>query len=130
MNQATVSDMRRNVDAASDFLKKLANPNRLMIACALVDTEQSVGELEALLDIRQPGLSQQIAELRDAGLIHGSKEARQVYYSLVDGRVAETVALMHKLFCGPGSAGHDTGPGPASKIHRSAASAKARPSGE
>lgn len=91
--------MRSKVDEASFFLKKLANPSRLMIACALVESERSVGELEELLDIRQPGLSQQIAELREAGLIRGRKDAKQVYYNLADERVAETVALLHRLFC-------------------------------
>nr|WIE94460.1 metalloregulator ArsR/SmtB family transcription factor [Mesorhizobium sp. WSM4875] len=91
--------MRKKVDEASTFLKKLANPNRLMIAFALVDAERSVGELETLLGIRQPGLSQQIAELREAGLIHGRKEAKQVYYSLADDRVTEMTAVLHRLFC-------------------------------
>lgn len=97
---SSVATMRNKVDEASAFMKKLANPSRLMIACALVDGEHSVGELEELLDIRQPGLSQQIAELREAGLIRGRKDAKQVYYSLADERVAETVALLHRLFCG------------------------------
>ncbi|MBN9066406.1 MAG: winged helix-turn-helix transcriptional regulator [Rhizobiales bacterium] len=92
--------MRSKVADASTFLKKLANPNRLMIACALVDGEKSVGELEALLEIRQPGLSQQLAELREAGLIQGRKDAKQVHYSLADERVAEMVSTLHRIFCG------------------------------
>ena len=53
------AEMLENVDEASDFLKKLSNPNRLMIVCSLVDRERSVRELENALGIRQPGLSQQ-----------------------------------------------------------------------
>lgn len=93
------SDMVENAAEASDFLKKLANPNRLMIACALVDGEMSVRELEDTLGIRQPGLSQQIAELREAGMIAGRKESKNVYYRLADGRVAEFIAMMHRMFC-------------------------------
>lgn len=96
-----VSEMLDNVTEASEFLKKLANPNRLMIVCALVDGERSVRDLEDTLGIRQPGLSQQIAELREAGLVAGRKESKSVFYSLADGRVAQFVVMMHRMFCEP-----------------------------
>lgn len=91
--------MKQKVDEASTFLKKLANPDRLLVACALVDGERAVRELEDTLGIRQPGLSQQIAELREAGLIVGRKEGKQVFYRLADPRVETLVATMHGLFC-------------------------------
>ena len=96
-----VSEMLDNVTEASEFLKKLANPNRLMIVCALVDGERSVRDLEDTLGIRQPGLSQQLAELREAGLVSGRKESKSVFYRLADERVAEFVAMMHRMFCEP-----------------------------
>lgn len=102
MNAASAleaSQILENVAEASDFLKKLANPNRLMIVCALVEGERSVRELEDGLGIRQPGLSQQIAELREAGLIKGRKESKSVFYRLADDRVAEFIGVMHRMFC-------------------------------
>ncbi|OYY12476.1 MAG: transcriptional regulator [Rhizobiales bacterium 35-68-8] len=92
-------EMKRKVDEASAFLKKLSNPDRLLVACALVAGERSVRELEDSLGIRQPGLSQQIAELREAGLIAGRKEGKQVFYRLADPRVETFIATMHTLFC-------------------------------
>ncbi len=94
--------MKENVAEASAFLKKLSNPDRLMVACALVDGERSVRELEDLLDIRQPGLSQQLAELRQAGLIEGRKEGKQVFYRLADPRIETFIQTMHGLFCKTG----------------------------
>ncbi|MEO3385005.1 metalloregulator ArsR/SmtB family transcription factor [Mesorhizobium sp. CAU 1741] len=91
--------MKERVDEASTFLKKLSNPDRLLVACALVDGERSVRELEDGLGIRQPGLSQQIAELREAGLIAGRKEGKQVFYRLADPRVEAFITTMHRLFC-------------------------------
>ena len=93
------AEMLDNAEVAADFLKKLANPNRLMIVCALVDSERSVRDLEDTLGIRQPGLSQHIAELREAGFIVGRKQSKSVFYQLADGRVAEFIAMMHHLFC-------------------------------
>lgn len=92
-------NMKAHVDEASIFLKKLSNPDRLLVACALVDGERSVRELEDLLGIRQPGLSQQLAELREVGLIDGRKEGKQVFYRLADPRVEIFIATMHRLFC-------------------------------
>lgn len=98
---AEAADMKARVNEASAFLKKLANPDRLMVACALVGGERSVRELEDLLGIRQPGLSQQLGELREAGLIVGRKEGKQVFYRLADPRVQTFITTMHALFCTP-----------------------------
>lgn len=87
------------VKEASGFLKKLANPDRLLVACALVEGERSVRELEDMLGIRQPGLSQQLSELRAAGLIAGRRDGKQVFYQLADPRVKTFVTTMHGLFC-------------------------------
>lgn len=94
-------DLVANAAEAVDFIKKFAHPSRLMIACALVDGERSVRALEDTLGIRQPGLSQQIAELRDAGLIIGRKESKNMLYRLADGRVKEFIEQMHAMFCAP-----------------------------
>ncbi|TKT80297.1 metalloregulator ArsR/SmtB family transcription factor [Aquamicrobium sp. LC103] len=93
------AEMLASSAEAADFLKKLANPNRLMIVCALVEGERSVRDLEDTLGIRQPGLSQQIAELRGAGLIEGRKQSKSVFYRLADGRAAEFIRLLHRMFC-------------------------------
>jgi DNA-binding transcriptional ArsR family regulator len=98
-------EMKARVEEASAFLKKLSNPDRLLVACALVDGERSVRELEYLLGIRQPGLSQQIAGLREAGLITGRKEGKQVFYRLADPRVESFITTMHALFCAPAADG-------------------------
>lgn len=93
------ANMKEHVGEASAFLKKLSNPDRLLVCCALVDGERSVRELEEILGIRQPGLSQQLAELREAGLIAGRKDGKQVFYQLADPRVALFIATLHRLFC-------------------------------
>ena len=95
------AEMVENAGEAAEFLKKLAHPSRLMIVCALVDGERSVRDLEDTLGIRQPGLSQQIAELREAGFIIGRKASKNMFYRLADGRVTEFISLMHRMFCEP-----------------------------
>jgi DNA-binding transcriptional ArsR family regulator len=91
---------RENAQAASSFMKSLANPNRLMIACALLYGERSVGDLEAELGLRQPSLSQQLAELRDSGIVDARREAKQVFYRILDQRAVVLLATLHQIFGG------------------------------
>ena len=99
MLSCEAANMKANVEEASAFLKKLSNPDRLLVCCALVDGERSVRELEDILGIRQPGLSQQLAELRAAGLIEGRKEGKHVFYRLADPRNEIFISTMHRQFC-------------------------------
>ena len=87
------------VHGAADFLKALANPNRLMILCFLRDGEFSVSELEDKLDLRQPTLSQQLARLREDDLVDTRRHGKQIYYSLSNEKVRRTIALLDDMFC-------------------------------
>ena len=97
MNQQMIESARD----ATKFLKVFANENRLLILCHLSDGEKSVAELEALLCIRQPTLSQQLARLRAEKFVKTRREAKTIYYSLASGEVALIIQLLYKLFCEP-----------------------------
>lgn len=84
---------------ATAFLKALANENRLLVLCHLTEGEKSVTELEQLIGIRQPTLSQQLARLRSENLVKTRREAKTVYYSLANNDVMLVIQLLHKMFC-------------------------------
>lgn len=84
---------------ASSFLKSLANKNRLVILCVLADGEKNVGELEAILNIRQPTLSQQLARLRGDNLVATRRESKQIYYRLASDEAELVMGLIFELFC-------------------------------
>lgn len=87
-----------DVEAAALLLRALANVGRLRIALRLLRGAAAVGVLERELGMRQPLLSQQLAELRDAGLIAGRREGRTVVYTLLPGGPERLVAgLAHGL---------------------------------
>jgi len=94
-----VDHLEEQVHSAADFLKALANPNRLMILCFLRDGEYSVSELEEKLDLRQPTLSQQLARLREDDLVDTRRDGKQIYYSLSNEKVRRTIVLLDDLFC-------------------------------
>jgi DNA-binding transcriptional ArsR family regulator len=74
-------------EAAAELFRALAHPMRVRILCRLLDGEISVAGLENELGLRQPSLSQQLGQLRDAGIVTTRRAAKSVYYSLADQRV-------------------------------------------
>ena len=68
--------------AAAATLRALGNETRLQIVLRLLRGEAAVADLERELGLRQPHLSQQLGELRDAGLVVGRRESKSVFYSL------------------------------------------------
>lgn len=84
------------LDTITDVLKALAHDVRLKLMRTLLDNgERSVGELETLTGIGQPGLSQQLAILRKAELVQTRRDAKLVFYSLAP----ETLQGTAKLLC-------------------------------
>jgi DNA-binding transcriptional ArsR family regulator len=94
-----IDPMRASAAEATTVLQNLANANRLLLLCQLTQGERSVGELEDLLDIHQPTLSQQLGVLRTDGLVSTRREGKQIYYSLADERVRVLLTTIYKLYC-------------------------------
>ena len=90
-----------NRDLASqvaDKLKVFAQPQRLMILSCLRSSERNVAEIGEATGVGQPALSQQLAELRRAGLVAARREAKQVWYSLANDDVAACISTMEAMF--------------------------------
>ncbi len=83
---------------AANLLRALAHPMRLAVLCRLMDGELSVSGFELELGLRQPSLSQQLALLREAGLVTTRREAKSVVYGLTDQRVAHLFNALHQYF--------------------------------
>src|SRR5437899_9595130 len=83
---------------ASLFLKAMAHPNRLMILCILCEGERSVSELEQLLALRQPTVSQQLARLREDGLVKTRRQGKTIYYSLGSNDARLVVDAVSRVF--------------------------------
>jgi DNA-binding transcriptional ArsR family regulator len=83
---------------ASALLKALAHASRLMIICFLCDGEKSVTELERMLELRQPTVSQQLARLRTDGLVATRRDGKTVYYSLANDNVRVLISAVEDVF--------------------------------
>jgi ArsR family transcriptional regulator len=59
-----------------------------------------VSELEEVLEIYQPTLSQQLTVLRNEELVETRREGKQIYYSLSKSPVLEIMSVLYKNYCG------------------------------
>ncbi len=96
---AIFEKLSKSARRASRFLKALANENRLMLLCILSEGEYSVTELEAILGIRQPALSQQLARLRKDNFVKTRRDGKVIYYSLASEEAREIMEVVYKHFC-------------------------------
>lgn len=87
-----------NLETLVRVMRTLGHDTRLrLIAVLLTQGEKSVGEIEALTGIVQPGLSQQLGVLRKAELVQTRRVAKQVHYSIATDAFAEVAVFLASL---------------------------------
>jgi DNA-binding transcriptional ArsR family regulator len=75
--------MQSAMAAENKIFHALADPSRRAIFASLArGGEAAVKDLTARFDISQPAISQHLALLKDAGLVHGRREGRLVFYRI------------------------------------------------
>lgn len=91
--------MRKSAAQASAMLRALANEDRLLLLCEMSQGEKSVGDLEERTDLHQPSLSQQLAVLRNEGLVQTRRDGKYIYYSIADKTVLSVLKLLYNTYC-------------------------------
>ena len=91
--------LRRAAAEAVAVLKMLANEDRLLLLCQLSQGEMCVGDLEELLGIRQPTLSQQLGVLRAEGVVSTRRQGKNIFYSIKDPAALEIMSVLYRLYC-------------------------------
>ena len=94
-----MKDILEKSNEASNFLKLLANPNRLAILCCLHEQRYNVTELTVKMNMPQAAMSNQLALLRKAGLVASDVKYRERVYYINDPKVVEMIKLLHGFFC-------------------------------
>lgn len=98
--EVEIADMQASAEQACRLMKVMANPDRLLILCQLSQGEKRVGDLEELLGIVQPTLSQQLTVLREAQLVTTRREGRHIHYHLSSPQALAVMKVIYKQFCG------------------------------
>ncbi len=95
----SMTRMRAAAEEATAALRALANEDRRLILCELSQGERSVSELEEILDLHQPSLSQQLGVLRAEGLVSTRRDGKYVYYSVADRKALALLDSLYRLYC-------------------------------
>lgn len=98
-DQFDLQDMQAAAARACALLKALGNPDRLLLLCQLTQGEFCVSELESMLGIQQPTLSQQLGVLREEQLVTTRREGKQIYYSLASKEAMAVLEVLYEQFC-------------------------------
>lgn len=98
-----------SIEAQAQLLKLLTHPARLAILEILRDGEHCVCHMEAHLGFRQAYLSQQLAVLREAGLVQDRRDGWNIFYRVTDPKLYSILDAVREVV---GKAGipADTGP--------------------
>jgi ArsR family transcriptional regulator len=93
--------MKTSAGHACRLMKVLSNPDRLLLLCQLSQGEKRVGELEELLGIVQPTLSQQLTVLRDEELVTTRRDGKNIYYQIASPQALAVMNVLFAQFCEP-----------------------------
>ena len=91
--------MHSAADQACKLMKVLSNPDRMMILCQLSKGELRVGEIEEILGIGQPTLSQQLTVLRDEELVTTRRDGKSIYYKVKSPKALAVIETLYEQFC-------------------------------
>ncbi|WP_447932485.1 ArsR/SmtB family transcription factor [Sphingopyxis fribergensis] len=86
--------LKRDAKEMVDYLKLLANPERLLMLCQMDEREVSVGELTELSGLSQSAVSQHLARFRRMGIVSQRGAAQTRYYSLSDPKMQRIIAAL------------------------------------
>ena len=96
---AKLGQMQAHAGEAARLLRYMANENRLMVLCSLIEGELSVGELNDRVPLSQSALSQHLASLRDAGLVATRRQSQTIYYRIDSDDAVKIIQVLYSIFC-------------------------------
>ena len=79
---------------SSEFLKAIAEPNRLRILCMLSEGCSCVGDISKRLDIPHNLVSFHLKSLLNAGLLERERKGNKSIYSIRDGKRNDVVDIL------------------------------------
>lgn len=99
--QPAVAAVQDHATEAAALLKALANEQRLLVLCALLGGQLSVGGINERVPLSQSALSQHLAVLRAAGLVTTRRQSQTIYYALAQGPAVAIMEALYTAFCAP-----------------------------
>lgn len=89
-----------DVKGIAELLKVLANENRLMIVCYLLESPMTVSEIhQSISNLTQSAVSQHLAILKAHKILDSNKNGLSITYSIKDDRVRNVIKVLKENYC-------------------------------
>ena len=85
---AATAESDQVFELAAELFRVMSAPMRLKIISSLCGAEKNVGELLSEINTTQPNMSQHLNTLYQAGVLGKRREGVQIFYRIIDERVA------------------------------------------
>ena len=99
--QMDIGEIEKSAEDAASLLAVMANSNRLMILCHLMNGEMAVQPLADAVGMTQSALSQQLSKLRALKLVSTRRDGRTIYYSVTSDKVCRVLETLYDIYCAP-----------------------------
>jgi DNA-binding transcriptional ArsR family regulator len=86
------------VQEVATVLKALSTPIRLRIVCELCTKPRTVSELIQITAVRQTLVSQQLATLRELGIIASRRDGTKMIYRIADENAIKIVSSLCEIY--------------------------------
>ena len=101
IRRPALAQVEEHVGDAASLLKALANEQRLLVLCALLDGPRSVGDINGRVPLSQSALSQHLAVLRTAGVVRTRRKSQTIWYEIAPGPATHMMEALYAAFCAP-----------------------------
>lgn len=92
--------MEERAKEVAGLLRLLANENRLLILCMLIEGEMNVSQLHLKIpNITQSALSQHLSMLKVCGILDSEKKGQNVIYFIKDYRIKNVIEVLKHNYC-------------------------------
>jgi len=89
-----------NAKEIAELLKVLANENRLLIVCYLLEAPMTVSELHFKINnLTQSALSQHLSMLKAHRILESNKNGLSITYSIQDIRIKSVIQVLKENYC-------------------------------
>ena len=93
-----MQNLLTHTERASEMLKLVSHPHRLMILCLLAQNERSVNELVGQIGINQTAVSNHLARLRSEGAVDFTRHHRVLQYRITSNEIKTLLCALDTLY--------------------------------
>ncbi len=95
LNIEEKKQLKKKLEEKADLFKAISHPVRLCILEMLLRNNKiKVNDMQCCIEVSQSTVSQHLAKLKAAGIVTGSREGVEIYYSISNEEIEKIIKLI------------------------------------